>query len=62
MWPAPRWTPDEEGSSTNLLFQDPKSNEIEEDLRIQTVLPSFGSALQAPGIPLEDYSDFGVID
>ena len=58
MWPAPRWTPDGEGSSTNPLRQDSKANEIEEDLRIQTTLPSFGSTLQAPGIPIEDYSDF----
>ena len=58
MWPAPRWTPDGEGSSTNPLRQDSKANEIEEDSRIQTTLPSFGSALQAPGIPIEDYSDF----
>ena len=54
MWPAPHWTPDGEGSSTNPLRQDSKANEIEEDSRIQTTLPSFGSALQAPGIPIED--------
>ena len=58
MWPAPRWTPDGEGSSTNPLRQDSKANEIEEDSRIQTTLPSFGSTLQAPGIPIEDYADF----
>ena len=58
MWPAPRWTQDGEGSSTNPLHQDSKANEIEEDLRIQTALPSLGSALQALGIPLEDYSYF----
>ena len=58
MWPAPRWTPDGEGSTSNPLGQDSKANKIEEDSRIQTTLPSFGSALQAPGIPIEDYSDF----
>ena len=58
MWPAPHWTPGGEGYSRNPLRQDSKANEIEENSRIQTTLPSFGSALQAPGIPIEDYSDF----
>ena len=58
MWPTPRWTPDGEGGHTNPLRQDSKANEIEEDSQIQTTLPSFGSALQAPGIPIEDYADF----
>ena len=57
MWPTPHWTPDGEGS-TNPLPQDSKANKIEEDLRIQTALPSFGSALETPGIPIEDYADF----
>ena len=30
----------------------------DEDVRIQSELPTFGSALQAPGIPIEDYADF----
>ena len=58
MWPAPHWTPGGEGYNRNPLSQDSKANEIEENSRIQTTLPSFGSALQAPGIPIEDYSDF----
>ncbi len=58
MWPAPYWTPGGEGYRRNPLRQDSKANEIEENSRIQTTLPSFGSALHAPGIPIEDYSDF----
>ena len=58
MWPAPSWTPDREGYSTNPLRQDSKANKIEEESRIQTILPSFGSALRTRGIPIEDYSDF----
>ena len=58
MWPAPHWTPGGEGYGRNPLRQDSKANEIEENSRIQTTTPSFGSVLQAPGIPIEDYSDF----
>ena len=58
MWPEPRWTPDGEGGNNNPLPWDPKADEFEEDLRIQVVLPTFGSALKAPGIPIEDYADF----
>ena len=54
MWPAPRWTPDGEGSNQNPLRRDSKANELEEDLWIQAALPSFGSTLQSPGIPIED--------
>ena len=58
MWPAPHWTPGGEGYKLNPLRQDPKANEIEENSRILTSTPSFGSVLQAPGIPTEDYIDF----
>ena len=58
MWPKPRWTPDGEGSNNNPLRRDPKADGLEEDLRIQVALPTFGSALKAPGIPIEDYADF----
>ena len=30
----------------------------DEDVRIQSELPTFGSAPQGPGIPIEDYADF----
>ena len=58
MWPAPHWTPGGGGYRRNPLRQDSKANEIEENSRIQTATPSFGSVLQAPGISIEDYSDF----
>ncbi len=55
MWPAPHWTPGGGGYGRNPLRQDSKANKIEENSRIQTTTPSFGSVLQAPGIPIEDY-------
>ena len=58
MWPAPQWTPDGEGGNNNPLRRDTKADEFEEELRIQSALPTFGSALKAPGIPIEDYADF----
>ena len=58
MWPAPHWTPGRGGYNRNPLRQDSKANEIEENSRIQTTTSSFGSVLQAPGIPIEDFSDF----
>ena len=58
MWPTPHWTSGGGGYGRNPLCQDSKANKIEENSRIQTTTPSFGSVLQAPGIPIEDYSDF----
>ena len=57
MWPEQQWTPDEEGNSSNPLRWEPKADE-EDDVRIQSALPIFGSTLKAPGIPIEDFADF----
>ena len=58
MWPAPHWTPGRGGYGRNPLRQDSKANEIEENSQIQTTTSSFGSVLHAPGIPIEEFSDF----
>ena len=58
MWPAPHWTPGGGGYGRNPLCQDSKANEIEENSRILNSTSSFGSVLQAPGIPNEDYIAF----
>ena len=53
MWPEQQQTPHAESNLDNLLCQDK-----DEDVRIQSELPTFGSAPQGPGIPIEDYADF----
>ena len=57
MWPEQQQTPDKEGNYGNPLRQESTAEE-EEDVRIQSELPTFGSAVKAPGIPIEDYADF----
>ena len=57
MWPEQQQTPDAESNLFNPLRQESAADE-DEDVRIQSELPTFGSALKAPGIPIEDYADF----
>ena len=57
MWPEQQQTPDTESNFHNPLRRESAADE-DEDVRIQSKLPTFGSALQAPGIPIEDYADF----
>ena len=57
MWPEQQQTPDAESNLYNPLRQESAANKDEEG-RIQSELPSFGFALPAPGIPIEDYADF----
>ena len=57
MWPEQQQTPDAERDFHDRLRPESAANE-DEDVRIQSELPTFGSALKAPGIPIEDYADF----
>ena len=57
MWPEQQQTPDAESNFHDPLRQESVADE-DEEVRIQSELPSFGFALLAPGIPIEDYADF----
>ena len=57
MWPKQLRTPHAKSSCNNPLRQESVADE-DEDVRIQSELPTFGSAPQGPGIPIEDYADF----
>ena len=57
MWPEQQQTPDAESNLYNPLHQESTADE-DEEVRIQSELPTFGSALQGPGLPIEDYADF----
>ena len=57
MWPEQQQTPDAESNLYNPLHQEFAADE-DEEVRIQSELPSFGFALPAPGILIEDYADF----
>ena len=57
MWPEQQQTPHAESNLHNLLRQEFAADK-DEDVRIQSELPTFGSAPQGPGIPIEAYADF----
>ena len=57
MWPEQQQTPHAESNLDNLLRQEFAADK-DEDVRIQSELPTFGSAPQGPGIPIEAYADF----
>ena len=57
MWPEQQQTPDAESNLYNPLRQESAADK-DEEVRIQSKLPTFGSALQGPGIPIEVYADF----
>ena len=57
MWPEKQQTPDAESNLYNPLRQESAADE-DEEVRIQSELPTFGSALQDPGILIKDYADF----
>ena len=57
MWPEQQQTPDAKIDFHDQLRQESAADEYE-DVRIQSELPTFGFALPAPGIPIEDYADF----
>ena len=57
MWPEQQQTPYAKSSSNDPLRQEFAADE-DEDVRIQSQLPTFGSAPQGPGIPIEAYADF----
>ena len=61
MWPEQLRTPHAKSSCNDPLRQESVADE-DEDVRIQSELPTFGSAPQGPGIPIEAYAFFGVID
>ena len=57
MWPEQHRTPHAKSTLNNPLRQESVADE-DEYVRIQSGLPTFGSALQGPGLPIEDYADF----
>ena len=57
MWPYQQRRPSTTSSSSNPMSRDLAADE-DEDVRTQGQLPVFGSALQGPGIPIEDLADF----